>query len=117
MLDQFDYKAFRYAELTIPEGVDVENIYLVARHYPFEAVAKMGPAYAKNADLCRIWALCLHTQKYGVQEVIQDCPEREKGFYLGDGCYTALANFILTGDDSMVRKLIDDAFASSFITE
>lgn len=117
VLDQFDYKAFRYAELTIPEGAAVENIYLVARHYPFDAVAKMRPAYAKNADLCRIWALCLHTQKYGVQEVIQDCPEREKGFYLGDGCYTALANLILTGDDSMVRKLIDDAFASSFITD
>ena len=117
VLDQFDYKAFRYAELTIPEGAAVENIYLVARHYPFDAVAKMCPAYAKNADLCRIWELCLHTQKYGVQEVIQDCPEREKGFYLGDGCYTALANFILTGDDSMVRKLIDDAFASSFITD
>jgi hypothetical protein len=43
--------------------------------------------------------------------------EREKGFYLGDGCYSALTHMILTGDDSMVRKLIDDAFASSFITD
>ena len=43
--------------------------------------------------------------------------EREKGFYLGDGCYTALTNMILTKDDAMVRKLIDDAFSSSFITE
>lgn len=116
-LDQFDYKAFRYVELILPEGVTVESVKLVARHYPFEARAKMRPIYTKNADLCRIWNLCLHTQKYGVQEVIQDCPEREKGFYLGDGCYTALTNFILTGDDSMVKKLIDDAFASSFITD
>ena len=42
--------------------------------------------------------------------------EREKGFYLGDGCYTALTNMILTKDDSMVRKLIDDAFSTTFIT-
>ena len=117
VLDQFDYKAFRYVELTLPHGAAVEDIYLVARHYPFAAVAKMRPDYAQNDDLCRIWQLCLHTQKYGVQEVIQDCPEREKGFYLGDGCYTALANIILTGDESMVKKLIDDAFASSFITD
>ena len=116
-LDWFDYKAFRYAELTLPEGVKLENVYLVARHYPFVEVAEMRPDYAQNADLRRIWELCLRTQKYGVQEVIQDCPEREKGFYLGDGCYTALANLILTGDDSMVKKLIDDAFASSFITD
>ena len=115
-LDQFDYKAFRYAELILPEGATVETVVLVARHHPFDAVAKMSPDYAKNNDLCRIWRLCLHTQKYGVQEVIQDCPEREKGFYLGDGCYTALTNMILTGDDSMVQKLIDDAFASAFIT-
>ena len=117
VLDQFDYKAFRYVELILPKGATVWNIALMARHYPFAPIAQMRPAYAQNDDLCRIWELCLHTQKYGVQEVIQDCPEREKGFYLGDGCYTALSNMILTGDDSMVRKLIDDAFASSFITD
>ena len=51
--------------------------------------------------------LCVHSQRYGVQEVIQDCMDREKGFYVGDGCYTALAHMILSGDDSMSRKLID----------
>ena len=116
-LDWFDYKAFRYVELIVPDGATVEKISLLSRHYPFEARANLRSEYAKNDDLCRIWQLCRHTQKYGVQEVIQDCPEREKGFYLGDGCYTALANMLLTGDDSMVRKLIDDAFASSFITD
>ncbi len=43
--------------------------------------------------------------------------EREKGFYVGDGCYTALTGMVLAGDDSIVRKLIDDGFASSFITD
>jgi len=116
-LDQFDYKAFRYAELTLPAGVTVEAISLRARHYPFALKAKMRTDYASDPDMQRIWALCVHTQEYGVQEVIQDCMEREKGFYLGDGCYTALTNMVLTGDDSMVRKLIDDAFASRFITD
>ncbi len=115
-LDWFDYKAFRYAELDLPQGAVAEDISLLARHYPFMLAAKMKPEYAADEPLCRIWELCVRSQKYGVQEVIQDCMEREKGFYVGDGCYTALAHMVLTGDDSMVRKLINDAFASTFIT-
>jgi len=117
VLDQFDFKAFRYVELEYPENVTVESVVLVARHYPFTLKTQLKGDYAKNEDMKRVWELCLNTQKYGVQEVIQDCMEREKGFYLGDGCYTALTNMVLTGDDSMVRKLIDDAFATSFITD
>ncbi|MCQ2386454.1 MAG: hypothetical protein MJ078_07265, partial [Clostridia bacterium] len=67
--------------------------------------------------LRQIWNLCVRTQQYGVQEVIQDCMDREKGFYMGDGCYTALTNMVLTGDDRIVRKLLDDGFATSFISE
>ena len=116
-LDWFDYKSFRYAELSLPKDVEILDVYFCVRHYPFKLKAKLKPAYAFNEDLRKIWDLCVHTQKYGVQEVIQDCMEREKGFYLGDGCYTALTNMILTGDDSMVRKLIDEAFSTEFITE
>ena len=117
VLDQFDYKSFRYAELILPEGCEVTGLSLMARHYPFRLKAKMKPIYEGNESLRRIFDLCTHTQEYGVQEVIQDCMEREKGFYVGDGCYTALTHLILTGDDGMVRKLIDDAFASAFVTD
>ena len=117
VLDWFDYKAFRYAELEIPDSVEIKDVVFLVRHYPFDLKAQLKKEYTDSDDLRRIWNLCIHTQRYGVQEVIQDCMEREKGFYLGDGCYTALTNMILTKDDSMVRKLIDDAFSSSFITE
>lgn len=116
-LDWFDYKAFRYAELIVPANVKIENVSLTARHYPFSLNAEIKPEYAENELLQKIWGLCVNTQKYGVQEVIQDCMEREKGFYLGDGCYTALTNMVLTGDDSMVKRLIDDAFSTDFITD
>ncbi len=115
-LSWFDYKAFRYAELILPDTACIKSASLRARHYPFALKANLKPAYAQDEQLRRIWELCVNTQKYGVQEVIQDCMEREKGFYLGDGCYTALTHMVLTGDDSMVRKLIDDAFCTSFIT-
>lgn len=116
-LDWFDYKSFRYAELSVPDSVEILDVYFSVRHYPFVLKAQLKSEYESDEELRKIWDLCVHTQKYGVQEVIQDCMEREKGFYLGDGCYTALTNMILTGDDSMVRKLIDDAFSTTFITE
>ena len=115
-LDWFDYKAFRYAEILTPEDTEITGVSLLARHYPFSLKTPLKPCYRGEEIPERIWELCVRSQKYGVQEVIQDCMEREKGFYLGDGCYTALTNMILTGDDSMVRKMIDDAFETGFIT-
>ena len=116
-LNQFDYKSFRYCELDLPCGTDVYDVSLVARHYPFELALPLKKEYQGNEALEKIYELCVNTQKYGVQDVIQDCCEREKGFYVGDGCYTALTHMLLSGDDSIVRKLIDDGFYSSFITE
>lgn len=113
-LEWFDYKSFRYATLVMEDGIQLQFARLRARHYPFELKASLNPKYE---HLRPLWDMCIHTQKYGVQEVIQDCMDREKGFYMGDGCYTALTNMILTTDDSMVRKLIDDGFYSSFITD
>lgn len=113
-LDEFDYKSFRYARINIPDGCTVKNIYLRARHYPFELNAEPSVCDSK---LIAIWNLCTHTLKYGVQEVIQDCMEREKGNYLGDGCYTALAFAVLTKDTSQIKKLVDDSIRSSFINK
>ena len=112
----YDYKSFRYMELILPDGceLDESSVFLHARHYPFELKASPN---TDDPELLRIWDLCVHTLKYGAQEVIQDCMEREKGFYLGDGCYTVLAHSMLSGDDSLMRKLIDDALRSAFITD
>ena len=117
LLDQFDYKAFRYVEIERDGTATLSDIRLIARHYPFKLKAELKAEYIGDEYAEKIWELCVRSQKYGIQETIQDCPDREKGFYLGDGCYDAFTNYILTDDDSMVRKLIDDAFASSFICE
>ena len=114
-LVQFDYKAFRYLEIEC--DAEIEDIKLVARHYPATVRLGLRKELQPLPYAQEIWELCTGSLIYGVQETIQDCTDREKGFYLGDGCYTAFAHLIVTGDDYMVRKLIDDAFASSFITE
>lgn len=117
VFEHFDYTAFRYAELLLPEGCTLCEAAIVARHYPFTLRAALAPAYREDALLGEIFSLTVRTLRYGVQEAVLDCMEREKGFYLGDGCYTALAHMILTRDDTMVRKLIDDAFRATAIID
>ena len=116
-LDWFDYKSFRYAELILPAGVEILDCKLIARHYPFTLRTGLKPEYVGDEKIEKVWRYAVNSQKYGAQEVILDCMEREKGFYVGDGCYTVLAHSILTGEDDIARKLIDDAFHSTFITD
>ena len=107
VLNQFDYKSFRYLELVPSAGVTIDrnSIALVARHQPFEL--KVKPSFSDPA-LKPVWDLCVNTFRYGVQEQIMDCMEREKGYYLGDGCYTMLAYCLLTWDWRQARKFFED---------
>ncbi|MBQ3955520.1 MAG: family 78 glycoside hydrolase catalytic domain [Clostridia bacterium] len=110
--DAFDYKSFRYAELELPGNCEVSGVSILARHYPFALNRLCGTT---DPDLVRIWSLCVRSLRYGVQEVIQDCMDREKGQYLGDGSFTSASFAVLTGDLSVMEKLIDNAFDTSFI--
>ncbi len=114
ILNQFDYKSFRYAELELPEGcsADTDSIRFVARHYPF---ALKAVCRASDERLRAIWRLCADSLHYGVQEVIMDCMEREKGYYLGDGCYSILTDSLLTGEPGILEKFFDDFLRTAFI--
>ena len=107
-LRQFDYKSFRYLELSYLPGVeiDLDSIFLTARHLPFKLRAR--PNFCDDPALLNIWRLCVDSFRYGVQEQIMDCMEREKGYYLGDGCYTTYAYCLLTKDWSHARRFMDD---------
>lgn len=108
-LNWYDYKSFRYVELILPENCEISEISLTSRHYPFELKRQMRKEFANDQELKKVWDLCINTLKYGPQEVLQDCMEREKGFYVGDACYTGLAYMVLTGDDAVVKYLIDSS--------
>ena len=114
VLKQYDYKSFRYCRLMVPKGVTLQSVEMIIRHYPFT----LGRACAyEDENLQKIWNLCVNTLKYGVQEVIQDCMEREKGQYLGDGALTSATLAVLTGDTSIMEKMIDDALRTAFINQ
>ena len=113
-LNEYDYKSFRYVELILPMGteIDEDSLHFVARHYPFQL--KASCKYSDPEHLA-VWQLCVDTLKYGVQEVIQDCMEREKGYYMGDGCYSLLTYCLLTKDFSLMEKFFDDFLDTAFI--
>ena len=108
VLEQFDYKSFRHAELQVPAGVEIDrdSIRLRARHRPF--VLKAKPNFGGDPELTKIWKLCVDSFRWGVQEQIMDCMDREKGYYLGDGIYTMYSYCLLTGDWRPARNFIDD---------
>ncbi|MBE6368448.1 MAG: alpha-L-rhamnosidase [Lentisphaerae bacterium] len=114
VLNEYDYKAFRYAEIVVPEGaeVDLESVAFLRRHYPFDLKAICNTTDEK---LLQIWQLCCDSLHYGIQEVSMDCMEREKGYYLGDGSYSMLTCAILTREYTLLEKFFDDFLSTSFI--
>ena len=111
-LNQFDYKAFRYCEVHIPNGAFVTDMGMVIRHYPFK---KQAIYETENTQLKAVLKLCENTIKYGTQEVFVDCPTREKGQYLGDVCVSGRAQCVLTGDTVLIKKAVADFCNSAFI--
>lgn len=109
-LQQYDYKAFRYAAL-IPEGaVKIKSVEATVRHYPFDD--NHCRLITENKVLLKIWDMCKNTVKYCAQEVFVDCPTREKGQYAGDLTITSTVHTILTGDTSLFKKAVDNQMQS-----
>ena len=111
LLEQFDYKAFRYVTL-IPSspGVRIDEVTALVRHAAFDD--SLCTLECDDEVLKAVFELCKNGVKYGTQEVYTDCPSREKGQYAGDMTVTSGAQLWLTGDISMLEKGIR-AHASS----
>ena len=112
--DQFDYKAFRYAEIIAPDETEIGDVKMLVRHYPFEEKVVYE---TENADLNKVLKLCEDTVHYGTQEAFVDCPTREKGQYLGDAFISGRAHAIVTDDATLLKKTIVDFCNSAFISK
>ncbi len=108
----FDYKAFRYAELIYPDGVEILDAAMLARHYPYRRQYRYP---TDNQTLQSVLDLCENTVKYGTQEHYIDCPTREKGAYLGDMMVSGRAQAILTGDTALLRQTAENFARTAFI--
>ena len=114
ILMNYDYKAFRYAEILCSENVEIIKTVAVAKHYPFYTDIKCK---YNDKELIDITNLCTDTLKYGVQLTYMDCPSREKGQYFGDSCYVGLAHSLLSGRTELFDKMLENAYDSGKIDD
>ncbi len=116
LLEQYDYKAFRYVELVPEDGAEfaVDSVTALMRHYPFSENA--CTLETSDTVLKTVFELCKTGVKLGAQEVFVDCPGREKGQYLGDLTVTAAAHLYLTGDGSLMKKALENMAQSLTFT-
>lgn len=116
VLEQFDYKAFRYVEIIAPAGtVRPDSFCAVVRHYPFD---EESCKFDSSSPLLNgVWNICKNGVKYGSQEVFVDCPSREKGQYLGDATVTTHSHLYLTGDLRLFKKALKDFALSMSICQ
>ncbi len=113
-LMQYDYKAFRYAEILFPRGTVISDVRMRVRHYPYEEKFKYR---TNDVGLNSVLELCKNTVKFATQDKYQDCPIREKGTYLGDVAVSGRAHAILTGDFTMLKHAIRGFLESYSICE
>ena len=109
---QYDYQAFRYAEIICPPGVTISGVRMRVRHYPYEEKLVYN---TDNQKLTSVLDLCKNTIKYSTQDKFQDCPIREKGTYLGDLMVAGRAHAILTGDFTMLKHAVRGFIESDVI--
>lgn len=112
VLDQFDFKSYRFMEVLFPDTVTIDDVGMIVRHRPFRLAAKYD---TDNADLKKILDLCFRTIKYGSQECFVDCPAREKAEYMGDLTISGRASAVITGDTTFMKKAIQNFCDSAFV--
>ncbi|MGI5898591.1 MAG: family 78 glycoside hydrolase catalytic domain [Christensenellales bacterium] len=105
VLTPYDYKAFRYGELILGDGVEILTLKAQVRHYPMDESLCRLESNAKY--LKEIFEICKNGVRCGTQDGFLDCPTREKGQYLGDAVVTARSHLWLTGKTDMLRKCVD----------
>lgn len=108
----YDYKAFRFAEIHFPETVTVTDVKMQVRHYPFTQTYFYD---TKDPTMKAVLDLCVNTIKYGTQEYFPDCPTREKGSYLGDLQVCGRVHVALTGDTTKVKHAVESFTMTDFI--
>ncbi len=110
IIEQFDYKAFRYIQVILSTNVSLEDVNMTVRHYPFDDTHFL--LNSSDEKLQKVFNLCKNTIKYGCQETLIDCPTREKGQYIGDVMVSGFAQMILTGDSHLLKKAIENIWES-----
>jgi len=106
-VETFDPRGFRHLELRVdpPAGpVTVHAVHAVETRYPY---AFEGAFECSDADFTRLWGYGRRTLELCSEDVLTDCPWRERTLYAGDMLAELGVTVGLTRDLRLVRRSID----------
>lgn len=104
----FWFRTFRFVRLEVEaaeEPVTLLNFSYTETGYPLEAQTK---ATADDPDFSSIWEISERTLRRCMHETYEDCPFYEQLQYVMDSRTQILYTYVLSGDDRLARKCMDD---------
>lgn len=114
-LNQYDYKAFRYAALELDDDIELLDFHAVVRHFMLDD--DLCTLHTSDKILQSVFELCKNGVRCGSQEVYVDCPSREKGQYAGDMTVSTISQLYLSGTPYLYRKAIENQMQSTFVCD
>lgn len=103
------WRTYRYVVLavnTADEPITINDIYGTYTGFPFELKAKLD---TDDDGLQQIFNVGWRSAQLCAIETYMDCPYYEQLQYFGDARIQALVSLYMTGDDRLVKQLLDAA--------
>lgn len=101
------WRTYRYIVLTVKTGdspLTLNDLYGTYTGYPFLLKASLN---TKDNELLQIFNVGWRTARLCAIETYMDCPYYEQLQYFGDARIQALISLYMTGDDTLVRQLLN----------
>lgn len=96
-LQHYGDRAFRYAQVDVAATDDaLPEVFANVAHYPFDGTR--AEFDSSDPRLNRLWQLAVDSLRYGRQELMMDCPSRERANYGLDSLMMQHAAAMLDGE-------------------
>jgi len=103
-------RGFKYLGITVrnisgnTNDVTLEKIEFLSGHYP---VKKTGSFECSDPALNNIWKMCALTQSVNMEDVYDDCVDRERGLYVLDTLIQYHINLACFGDHKLMKRCLE----------
>ncbi len=106
-IEAFEYKSFRYLQLTVrTSGAPLLLHRVAATTLRYPATVR-GAFECSEETLTRLWKACVATTDLCTDDAFMDSPFREKANWIGDGSHALLGAFAAWGDVAVIRRYFD----------
>ncbi|MBQ8284624.1 MAG: hypothetical protein IJX75_06000 [Clostridia bacterium] len=102
-LETTESYAFRYLKILTRKGVKITPTLRALENATANGVSIRG-----NEKICKIFNAALNTFRQNALDIFMDCPGRERGGYLCDSYFTAQAERLFCGNNTIERAFLEN---------